>query len=94
MASGFWHVMRVIDELRDKHNYDIDVGDIVSFFELKASHNEDESYSLAKRSKWKNYHIWHIGVSNDRWKDSKVFRIRGNILAKGARLNHYKKPNI
>ncbi|KAF5201501.1 hypothetical protein FRX31_008912, partial [Thalictrum thalictroides] len=62
--------MRVIDDLRDKHNYDIDVGDVFSFFELKASRTDDQSYSLSKRSKWKNYHIWHTCVSNDRWKDS------------------------
>ncbi|KAF5203767.1 hypothetical protein FRX31_006646, partial [Thalictrum thalictroides] len=94
MSSGFWHALRIIEDLETKLNYDIDVGDIVSFFELKASRTDDETYSLCKRSKWKNYYIYHTGVSNDRWKDSKVFRVRGNILAKGAHLIHYKKPNI
>ncbi|KAF5188924.1 hypothetical protein FRX31_021489, partial [Thalictrum thalictroides] len=84
MTSGFWHAMRVIDDLRDRLNYDIDVGDVVSFFELKVSRNDDQSYSLSKRMKWKNCHIWHTGVSNDRWKESRVFRIRGIILAKGT----------
>ncbi|KAF5184916.1 hypothetical protein FRX31_025496, partial [Thalictrum thalictroides] len=78
MASSFWHAMRIMDELRSMFHYNIEVADVISFFFMKPCRGDDGTFFLTKRSVWSGYNIWHAGVSNDHWKSTKLFRVRGD----------------
>ncbi|KAF5178303.1 hypothetical protein FRX31_032110, partial [Thalictrum thalictroides] len=92
MSSSFWTIMMIFEELNEHHGYNICLGDIAAYYRCVGGRSGDFVSSLNKQSRMGDGKVFNPPQSNDGWKHTTVFRVRGEFSI--GYLEHLRIPTI